>query len=123
MDNVRPWAVTGAAGFLGSHVVELLRERDVPVLAIDDFAWGRPDYLTPHEGDPAFTLARLDVRNTEALTALLRRHTPAALVHLAALHFIPAAVADPPKAVSLNVLGTQSVLSACRASSIGSCAN
>jgi UDP-glucose 4-epimerase len=116
---MRPWAVTGAAGFLGSHVVELLRERGVPVLAVDDFSWGRPEFLTPYEGDPDFTLARLDVRQTDALTVLLRRHSPAALVHLAALHFIPAAVADPPKAVSLNVVGTQSVLSACRASGIG----
>jgi len=119
MVSIRPWVVTGAAGFLGSHVVELLRERGVPVVAFDDFSWGRPEFLAPHEGDPAFTLARLDVRNTEALTALLRRHSPAAVVHLAALHFIPAAVADPPKAVSLNVLGTQSVLSACRAAGVG----
>jgi UDP-glucose 4-epimerase len=119
MANPRPWAVTGTAGFLGSHVVDLLRERGVPVLAIDDFAWGRPDFLARHDGDTAFTLARLDVRHTDALTDLLRRHNPSALVHLAALHFIPAAVADPPRAVSLNVLGTQSVLSACRAAGIG----
>ena len=48
------------------------------------------------------------------VAAILSRHTPEAMVHLAALHFIPACVADPARTVSLNVHGTQSVLSAAR---------
>jgi UDP-glucose 4-epimerase len=117
-DRLR-WAVTGAAGFLGSHVVDVLRERGVPVLAIDDLSCGRAEFLARHEGSPGFRLVRLDIRQNAALATLLCHESPTAVVHLAALHFIPAAVADPTRAVSLNVMGTQSVLSACREARVG----
>ena len=50
--NDRPWAVTGAAGYLGSYVVEQLLERGTPVLAIDDLSTGRAAYLERHHGRP-----------------------------------------------------------------------
>jgi UDP-glucose 4-epimerase len=60
-------------------------------------------------------LANTDIRDAAALRALFERHRPAAVVHLAALHYIPACIADPPRTVSLNVHGTQCVLSGARA--------
>jgi UDP-glucose 4-epimerase len=110
----RPWAVTGAAGFLGSHVVEQLIRRGKGVLAIDDLSVGRGEYLTPFRAANSFRLLRQDVRDRAALTAAFREYAPTAVIHLAALHFIPAAVADPAAAISLNVHGTQCVLTACR---------
>jgi len=110
----RPWAVTGAAGFLGSHVVEQLVRRGKDVLAIDDLSVGKSDFLAPFRAGDGFRLLRQDVRDRGALAAAFREYRPAAVVHLAALHFIPAAVADPAAAISLNVHGTQCVLSACR---------
>ena len=112
------WAVTGAAGFLGSHVVELLLARGSAVLAVDDLSTGRADFLDPHRADPAFTLARQDIRDADALRTLFERHRPAAVVHLAALHYIPACNADPVRTISLNVLGTQCVLTAARAAGV-----
>lgn len=111
----RPWVVTGAAGYLGSHVTEQLLSRGIPVVAVDNFSGGRREYVQPHLANPRFKLEELDIRNSAALTAAFKRHEPTAVVHLAALHFIPAAIADPPLAVSLNVHGTQCVLSAARA--------
>jgi UDP-glucose 4-epimerase len=118
MSSLGPWVVTGAAGFLGSHVVDVLRDCGKPVLAIDDFSAGRPEFLGHHTPGPDYTFARLDIRATKELTVLLHAHKPVALIHLAALHFIPACLADPARAVSLNVLGTQSVLTAARATGI-----
>ena len=116
--TVRPWAVTGAAGYLGSHVVEHLLARGTPVLAVDDLSTGRAAYLDAHWSNPLFTLAEQDIRDAAALRTLFELHRPAAVVHLAALHFIPTCAADPPLTVSLNVHGTQCVLSASRAAGV-----
>ncbi len=113
------WAVTGGGGYLGSHVVEQLLARGTSVLAVDDLSTGRADYLVPHRENPKFTFARQDIRDAEGLTALFEGHRPAAVVHLAALHFIPWCVADPARCVSLNVHGTQCVLSAAAATGVG----
>ncbi len=114
----RPWLVTGAAGFLGSHVVDELRRLDLPVVALDGLQWGRLEFLAPWFNDRDFTLVVADLRDAGAVKELLARFRPVNVVHLAALHYIPACVADPALAVAINVLGTQSLLSACTNSGV-----
>jgi UDP-glucose 4-epimerase len=108
------WLVTGAAGFLGSHVVEQLLDRQIPVIGLDNLSSGNWQYLAPFAGNPLFEFACKDIRDEAALLALFRQERPSVVIHLAALHFIPAAMRDPALAVSLNVHGTQTLLSACR---------
>lgn len=116
--TTRPWLVTGAAGFLGSHVVDCLLHQGVSVVAVDNIAWGRVENLSSAQRDPRLTMAIEDVRDQPAMDRLIQRHKPVAVVHLAALHFIPAAEADPVEALDINVRGTQSVLTACRAARV-----
>jgi UDP-glucose 4-epimerase len=113
-----PWLVTGAAGFLGSHVVEQLLKRKIPVIGLDNLGGGKWQLLAPFASDPLFKFACKDIRDEAGLIALFRQERPAVVVHLAALHFIPAAMRDPGLAVSLNVHGTQTLLSACRDSGV-----
>ena len=110
--NSAPWLVTGAAGFLGSHVVEQLVARDIHVVAVDSLEWGRESHLSTFSEIPAFHFERADIRDRNAIGAVFARHRPAAVIHLAALHYIPAAVKDPVATVAINVLGTQTILSA-----------
>jgi UDP-glucose 4-epimerase len=113
-----PWLVTGAAGFLGSHVVEQLLRRHVPVIGLDNLSSGKWEFLAPFASNQLFKFVCKDIRDEAGLVELFRRERPEVVIHLAALHFIPAAMRDPGLAVSLNVHGTQTLLSACRDSKV-----
>lgn len=113
-----PWLITGAAGFLGSHLTERLVRQGIPVIAVDDLSTGKAQFLESFSSSSRFTFLQLDIRDYKKLEALCIEQRPSTLVHLAALHFIPAAVADPCRTVSINVHGTQSVLSAARAAGV-----
>jgi UDP-glucose 4-epimerase len=117
--NSQPWLVTGAAGFLGSHVVEYLLSCDIPVIGVDNLTSGKWQFLAPFATHQRFKFICQDIRDEAALISLFRREKPANVIHLAALHFIPAAMRNPSLTVSLNVHGTQCVLSACRESNVG----
>ena len=108
----RPWLVTGAAGFLGSTVVEQLLDQGESVVAVDGLQWGRLDYLAPSLGRKGCALALADIREPAAIGRVMNQFKPSHVVHLAALHYIPAAMADPALAVGINVLGTQVMLAA-----------
>lgn len=74
-------AVTGAHGFLGSHVVDVAREAGHEVTALVS-PWGHPARLAAHEGDPDVTLVRADVTDAGSLAGALRDGD--AVVHAAA---------------------------------------
>lgn len=116
--NPGTWLVTGAAGFLGSHVVEQLLARRARVIGFDNLSGGRWQFLAPFANHPLFRFACGDIRDETGFTSLCQQERPEAVVHLAALHFIPAAMRDPGLAVSLNVHGTQTVLSACKGTGV-----
>jgi UDP-glucose 4-epimerase len=106
------WLVTGAAGFLGSHVVDELLASGQPVAALDNLHWGREDNIARHAHNSCFRFVNADVRDGVAIGEAMARFKPNCVVHLAALHYIPAAEADPALTVSINVHGTQVMLSA-----------
>jgi UDP-glucose 4-epimerase len=114
----RPWLVTGAAGFLGSHLVDVLLERGIPTIALDNLSWGSIGNLGERQPPGSLRAVIADIRESATLKALFDTFRPAALIHLAALHYIPAAEADPTLALDINVRGTQSVLSAAEAAGV-----
>ncbi|WP_353932512.1 GDP-mannose 4,6-dehydratase [Okeanomitos corallinicola TIOX110] len=118
MNYSQSWVVTGAAGFLGSHVVEKLLNCGESVIGIDNFFSGSKEFIKPFLDNPNFIFYEMDIRDVNELTVLFQNHQPSIVVHLAAIHFIPAAVADPTLTVSLNVHGTQCVLTAARVAGV-----
>lgn len=127
----RPVLVTGGAGFIGSNLVRRLLEDGHRVVAIDDLSTGAIDNLAEARSDRftgRFTFERLDVRRG-GLPAVMERHHPEVVHHLAAQVDVRRSVADPVHDAEVNVLGTIAVLEAARqagvrkvvyASSVGS---
>jgi UDP-glucose 4-epimerase len=99
--------VTGGAGFIGSHLVERLLASDRDVAVVDDLSRGRRKWLSP--GTEAYAL---DIRDARAVRRSIRALAPETVVHLAALHYIPAVEDAPQLAWEVNVTGTKVLLEA-----------
>jgi UDP-glucose 4-epimerase len=96
-------AVTGGCGFIGSHVVDKLRDHNIDVRVLDNMG-------TPHRDDVDHV--RVDIMDQQALTDATRGID--VIYHLAAVADVNNVAADPTGSVSLNVLGTANVLEAAR---------
>ena len=110
---VKPIAiVTGGAGFIGSHMVDLLVSRGYAVRAIDNMVGGREANLAQHAGNADVSLDRRDVR---ALPADDSVFAGAQLVfHFAGIGDIVPSIERPADYMSANVQGTVAVLEAAR---------
>jgi UDP-glucuronate 4-epimerase len=110
--------VTGAAGFIGSHLVEALLDRGDAVVGVDSYDPLYPravkeENLAAAESRAGFRFVELDVRERDRLAALLTPET--VVVHLAARAGVRQSVADPAGYAAANVGGTAAVLEAMRA--------
>jgi len=102
--------VTGGAGFIGSHVVDALRETGMDVVCIDSLDpgvhHGRPDYL---RGDVDYCFTDLRVWAPDA-----RFDDVEAVVHLAALGGVGRAAREPANIIEANCAGTGRLVEAAR---------
>jgi UDP-glucuronate 4-epimerase len=109
--------VTGAAGFIGSHLIEALARRGDEVVGIDNFDGFYPRAMKERNlreaGHlPGFAFHEQDMRDVEALRARLTPDT--VIVHLAARAGVRPSLADPVGYADMNVTGTAAVLEAAR---------
>ena len=105
--------VTGGAGFIGSNLVDALLERGDEVVALDDLSSGKEENLA-EALERGATLERGDIRDGEAVTALLGRAQPEVVFHLAAQIDVRVSVDRPAYDARTNVEGTINVLEAAR---------
>jgi len=115
--------VTGAAGFIGSHVVDALLKRGDTVVGIDNFdTFYDPDIKRANLADamlhPSFELVEADVRDAPAMRRVIDAFHPDAIVHLAARAGVRPSIQDPALYAAVNVLGTTVVLDAARAAKV-----
>lgn len=99
--------VTGGAGFIGSHLANLLLRQGHLVRVLDDLSSGDPASL-----DARLSLSRSDVRDIPRLWSLLQGVE--VVYHLAARVSVPASVLYPREYNDVNVGGTVALLEACR---------
>ena len=107
-DARRTVLVTGAAGFVGSHLVDALLRQRVRVLGFDDLSTGTMDNLVNAVDHEAFTFIEGDIRDSKAVGAVCDACD--IVVHLAAVTKVAESLREPEKYMEINVTGTQNVL-------------
>lgn len=100
--------VTGGAGFIGSHLCELLLQQGHYVVAIDNLSTGRLEniqHLIPNHG---FQFVRETITNSQVLDRLTSEAD--IVIHLAAVVGVKLIVEDPVNTIATNIMGTEAVL-------------
>lgn len=105
--------VTGAAGFIGSHLVDRLLGEGEDVLGFDDLSSGQMSNLANARRSQLgkFTFQRGDITST-LLADVIKRFKPEVIFHLAAQVDVRKSVADPVHDAMINVIGTLNLLQA-----------
>ena len=109
--------VTGADGYIGSHVVELLLQGGHSVLALAQYnSLGSAGWLDYISGRDSLEIEWGDIRDPQQISRLTKGVD--AVIHLAALITIPYSYVAPRSYLETNVFGTQNVLEAVRSQEI-----
>jgi UDP-glucose 4-epimerase len=113
---VKKALVTGAAGFVGSHLVDSLLHRGWKVLGIDNFSTGQIDFLKEAQKNSRFNLKNLDLLQGEIDYSLF--DDTSRVYHLSANADIRFGTSHPNRDFEQNTIVTQRVLEASRVSKV-----
>lgn len=105
--------VTGGAGFIGSHLVDLLIDDGHDVVVVDNLSHGRPENLAQAQESGKLTFLEADVLEVD-FDALVEKHRPEVIFHLAAQIDVRLSVEDPVHDAQVNVVGTVRLAEAAR---------
>lgn len=121
LSHRKQWLVTGAAGFIGSNLVESLLHLDQQVIGFDNFATGHQgnlDHVEALVGEKwrNFRLVEGDIRSREACSAIVRNVDY--ILHQAALGSVPRSIDDPLTTHDVNITGFINMLDAARRANV-----
>ena len=106
-----PVLVAGGAGYIGSHTVRALEERDVAVVVLDNLSTG-------HRASVRAPLAEVDLGDRKGLRAVFAEHRPRAVIHFAAKCYVGESVEKPGLYYEENVHKTWCLLEEMRAAGV-----
>lgn len=101
--------VTGGAGFVGSHVCDLLVERGFSVVVFDDLSTGRKEYLNKKA-----TFVKLDITKAKKVFETVTKIKPRCIFHLAAWPRVVRSMDNPIGTNKVNAEGTLIMLEAAK---------
>lgn len=103
--------VTGGAGFIGSHMVELLLEKKFEVRVVDNFTGGREDNLRNFTSNN-LKVENIDIRNLKSDSTVFKNVD--FVFHFAGIGDIVPSIENPSEYTEVNTMGTIKILEACR---------
>jgi len=101
--------ITGGAGYIGSHVAEILLKKNKKVFLIDNLSTGHRKLINKKA-----KFFNLDINNKKKIAELIKKYKIDSLIHLAANLIIAEGQRKPKKYYKNNVLGTKKLLEACK---------
>ncbi|WP_434616846.1 dTDP-glucose 4,6-dehydratase [Tabrizicola sp. M-4] len=108
--------ITGGAGFIGSAVARLAVARGHSVVNVDALTYAAClDNVASVGNSPLYAFEKADIRDRAAMEAILARHEPDAVMHLAAESHVDRSIDGPGDFIETNVTGTFTLLEAARA--------
>ena len=117
MNSNRKLLVTGGAGFIGANFVLHWRQQhpEDPIVVLDALTYaGNRSNLASLECQPGFVFVKGDITDRDLVAQLLVEHAVDTLVHFAAESHVDRSILGPDEFIRTNILGTHSLLEACR---------
>lgn len=108
--------VTGGAGFVGSHMNDLLIARGYEVRVVDNLVGGRESNIAHHSKNPDFSFEARDIRSLEASDPIFAGARY--VIHFAGIGDIVPSIDNPAEYMSVNAQGTVKVLECARAAKV-----
>ena len=108
--------VTGGAGFIGSHMVDVLLENGYAVRVVDNLSGGHVSNLKHQEGNPDLSAEWVDIRSLPPDSPIFK--DARYVFHLAGIGDIVPSIEKPTEYMDVNVQGTVRVLECARAAGV-----
>ena len=99
--------VTGGAGYIGAHIIEILIKKKLNIFIVDNLTTGHKQLINKKA-----KFFKLDILKTNELKKIITTHNIDSIIHLAANLIISEGEKRPKKYFNNNVIGTQSILEA-----------
>ena len=112
------WLVTGAAGFIGSHLTEVLLANNQNVVGIDDFSTGKIENINATVGDKRENFNLIEGSITDFEVCRCACEGVDYVLHHAALASVPASMKDPVNYDKVNVSGFVNILQAAKENNV-----
>ncbi len=104
--------ITGGAGFIGSHLAEILLAQGQEVTIIDNLSTGRFENIAHLVANPKFHYAIEDIRNIHVIDRLVSECD--IIYHLAAMVGVQRIISEPINTIEVNIGGTEVILQTAR---------
>jgi UDP-glucose 4-epimerase len=105
--------VTGGAGFIGSHLTDLLIENNHKVIIIDNLSTGKKENI-----NPLAIFYQEDLKNENSIEEIFQKEKPEIVYHLAAQINLRKSLENPTHDAEINIINTQKLLEICKKNKI-----